>query len=48
MTDISLLVGFEDQSYFTRVFRRVTGALPRDYRERVTGRKGRPHKEETT
>lgn len=36
MTDISLLVGFEDQSYFTRVFRRVTGMLPRVYRERMT------------
>ena len=29
MTDISLMVGFEDQSYFTRVFRRMTGTLPR-------------------
>ena len=36
MTDISLMVGFEDQSYFTRVFRRMTGTLPRAYRERMT------------
>ena len=36
MTDISLMVGFEDQSYFTRVFRRITGTLPRAYRERMT------------
>lgn len=38
MTDISLMVGFEDQSYFTRVFRRITGTLPRAYREKMTHR----------
>lgn len=35
MTDISLMVGFEDQSHFTRVFKRVTGTLPRVYREKM-------------
>lgn len=34
MTDIALLVGYEDQSYFTRVFKRITGVLPRIYREK--------------
>ena len=32
LTDISLLVGFSDQSYFTKVFKRVTGVLPHAYR----------------
>lgn len=35
MTDISLEVGYEDQSYFTKVFKRVAGMLPREYREKV-------------
>lgn len=34
MTDISLLVGYGDQSYFTKVFKRMTGMLPREYREK--------------
>ncbi|MEI8342888.1 MAG: AraC family transcriptional regulator, partial [Verrucomicrobiota bacterium] len=29
---IAMECGFEDQSYFTRVFRRLTGKTPRDYR----------------
>lgn len=33
LTDIALLVGFEDQSYFTKVFKRVTGTAPLKYRE---------------
>lgn len=32
LTDISLLVGFSDQSYFTKVFKRITGVLPHAYR----------------
>lgn len=35
LTDISLMVGFTDQSYFTKVFKRLTGTLPRAYREKV-------------
>lgn len=35
LTDISLMVGFADQSYFTKVFKRLTGTLPRAYREKV-------------
>lgn len=44
MTDISLMVGFEDQSYFTRVFRRITGTLPRAYRERMTRGNGKENR----
>lgn len=42
MTDIALLVGYEDQSYFTKVFKRTTGMLPRAWREKQLspGRKG--------
>ncbi len=32
LIDISTAVGFEDQSYFTKVFRRVTGVTPMQYR----------------
>ncbi len=30
--DVAYLVGYEDQSYFTKVFKRSTGLLPRAYR----------------
>jgi len=33
LTDISLMVGFEDQSYFTKVFKKATGVTPGKYRE---------------
>lgn len=33
LADIALLVGFEDQSYFTKVFKRVTGKSPLKYRD---------------
>jgi len=33
LVDIAGLVGYEDQSYFTKVFKRVTGASPGKYRE---------------
>lgn len=35
LMDISLAVGFENQSYFSRVFRDRTGVSPRQYRERA-------------
>jgi AraC-like DNA-binding protein len=31
--DIAGLVGYEDQSYFTKVFKRVSGVSPGKYRE---------------
>ena len=31
LADVAQAVGFEDQSYFTKVFRRVTGMTPREY-----------------
>ena len=33
LTDIAQLVGFEDQSYFTKVFKKLTGIPPFRYRE---------------
>lgn len=33
LVDISNLVGFEDQSYFTKVFKRITGTTPGKFRE---------------
>ena len=37
ITDISLQVGFQSHSYFSTVFRRVTGLTPRNYRrQRLT------------
>ena len=34
--EVMLRVGFEDQSYFTKVFRRSTGLPPGRFRERQT------------
>lgn len=33
LTDVSSMVGFEDQSYFTKVFKRATNVTPGKYRE---------------
>jgi two-component system, response regulator YesN len=33
LVDISSMVGFEDQSYFTKVFKKITGISPGRYRE---------------
>ncbi len=37
IADIAAAVGFEDQSYFTKVFKRHTGITPGHYRERIGG-----------
>ncbi len=37
LTDIAFLVGFEDQSYFTKVFKKWTGVTPLQFRERQGG-----------
>ena len=36
VTDIAEAVGFDDQSYFTKVFRRIVGVTPLKYRQQVT------------
>jgi len=33
LVDVAFLMGFEDQSYFTKVFKRMTGVSPGRYRE---------------
>ncbi len=33
MVDVSSIVGYEDQSYFSKVFKKVTGQSPKKYRE---------------
>lgn len=33
MVDVSNIVGFEDQSYFSKVFKKVTGQSPKKYRD---------------
>jgi two-component system response regulator YesN len=33
IVDISNLVGFEDQSYFSKVFKKMTGLSPKKFRE---------------
>ena len=37
VTDVAAAVGFADPSYFTRVFRRIAGASPTEYREAPSG-----------
>ncbi len=35
MVDVSNIVGFEDQSYFSKVFKKMTGKSPKKYRENL-------------
>ena len=44
-TELSLLeisgrVGFEDQSYFTKVFKRLIGKTPRQYKKQISEERG--------
>lgn len=40
LTEIAFMVGYDDYTYFNRVFRKVAGVSPRDYRnEREAGGK---------
>ena len=32
LTEIAFLTGYDDYTYFNRVFRKITGKSPRDYR----------------
>ena len=40
VTEVALAVGFESQSYFSKVFRSVTGMTPKEYRMKVHLNKG--------
>ncbi len=35
LTEIAFIVGYDDYSYFSRVFRKITGKSPRDFRNEV-------------
>lgn len=40
LTEISFLVGYDDYTYFSRVFKKVTGLSPREYKSRHLAEKG--------
>ena len=40
LADVSILAGFEDQSYFTKIFKSITGVSPGKYREKIYITKG--------
>lgn len=40
LTEISCLVGYDDYAYFSRVFKKVAGISPREYKDRCLAEKG--------
>ncbi len=36
LAEVAFMVGYDDYTYFNRVFRKMTGISPRDYRNSVT------------
>lgn len=38
LAEVAALCGFEDQSYFTKVFRKITGLSPKQYRDQLTAK----------
>lgn len=47
MAEIAAIIGYEDPLYFSRLFRKIKGVSPRDYRNLVKdGEKESTHQEE--
>ena len=44
LVDVALSVGYEDQSYFSKVFRKHTGMTPKQY-QKQRGNKLKPHRQ---
>ena len=38
LASVAAMCGFEDQSYFTKVFRKITDLSPKQYRDRITAK----------
>jgi len=38
LASVAAMCGFEDQSYFTKVFRKITSLSPKQYRDRITAK----------
>ena len=38
LAEVATMCGFEDQSYFTKVFRKITEMSPKQYRDRLTAK----------
>ena len=39
LLEIAGLVGFDDQSYFTKIFKKITGMTPRQYKSQIVEEK---------